>query len=79
MSLTAKPLKVTETIERWCCAQKDLKVYRGERSTERSMFFCQHCGQLWIEEPFTDAAGARDTHLVSVVPGSGRGSRQLTG
>jgi len=60
---TIMPVKITETIERWCCEPKDLKKYRGEGSKSIEMF-CQHCGQQFTSEKYTDAAGARDTKLV---------------
>lgn len=61
------PVKVVETINRWCCEPKDLKPYKGavaDDGTLQHWSFCQHCGQVWFEESFTDAAGGRDTRLV---------------
>ena len=52
------PIKITETKTRDCCQIADLKRFYGKHldknfSSEpnapmsRSIWFCQHCGQLW--------------------------------
>jgi len=61
------PIKITETIERFCCEPKDLKKYEGAHNDEEPKnvkWFCQYCGQLWENHTYTDAAGSRDTELV---------------
>lgn len=60
-------IKIKETIERDCCEQKDLKEYKGrDAHIHNQIFFCQHCGQLWENEKYTDAAGSTDTRLKPV-------------
>lgn len=44
-------MKITETIERECCAPGDLKQYQGLMKCpgHRPKFrFCTYCGQLWM-------------------------------
>lgn len=59
-------MMITVTETRDCCQERDLKPYRGERqsplpTTSGDFKFCRHCGQLHVEETYTDAAGGRDT------------------
>lgn len=55
-------IKIKETTERDCCELRDLKEYKGIEATNK-IFFCQHCGQLWEEERYTDAVGGEGTRL----------------
>ncbi len=52
------PIKITETKMRNCCQIADLKRFYGRHldknfgsdtkdSMSRSIWFCEHCGQLW--------------------------------
>lgn len=45
-------MKITETIERECCETKDFIRYEGilRTSSIDPIFFCRHCGELWIPE-----------------------------
>ena len=56
-------MKITETIERECCHPDDLVKYQGVSGIPAVLKpkFCKHCGQLWILERFTDAAGDSDS------------------
>lgn len=43
-------MKITETIERECCQQRDMKDYGGmwiDMNTTCMFSFCIHCGQLY--------------------------------
>ena len=64
-------MKITESIERECCEPgKDLIEYKGLRadhSLNNPYRVCKHCGQIWEEERYMDAAGSMDTRLVRVV------------
>ena len=60
------PIKIKETTERWCCEYQDLKPYKGDNIG--ADMFCKHCGQLWVEESCTDAAGGRETILIKFMP-----------
>jgi len=54
-------MKIKETIERDCCQDKDLKLYRGKYfSTNKGWVFCVHCGNIWEKVSYTDAAGGKD-------------------
>lgn len=57
-------MKIKVTTERDCCAPEDLVKYTGQgivRVTEsENPKFCKYCGQLWVRERVTDAAGDRD-------------------
>lgn len=51
-------MKITETIERECCEERDLKPYGGKTimcpsgKTDNCYFsYCSHCGQLWFVPP----------------------------
>jgi len=59
------PVKITETIDRWCCEPKDLKKYKGE-GPKTVELFCQYCGQQFGSERYMDAAGSSDTKLVKI-------------
>lgn len=63
-------MKITETIERECCAPgKDLVEYKGLRtdSAKKNPFMrCKHCGQIWEWVKFSDAAGNMDERLEKV-------------
>ena len=64
-------MKIKVTEERWCCQESDLVKYLGELgyfAAKISLRFCRHCGQLWRDEPATDAAGGRDTIAIKVFP-----------
>jgi hypothetical protein len=66
-----KGMKITETIERDCCARIDLKPYLGlstiqVRDGRARLLFCIHCGQIWRPEKFMDAAGSMDSELTKV-------------
>jgi hypothetical protein len=41
---------ITETSQRYCCADSDMRVYRGDGITVKAgaVKLCQHCGDLWI-------------------------------
>ena len=63
-------MKITVTETRECCQERDLKPYQGtifsgfpvdKWGNVRPLAFCQHCGQIHIQECFTDAAGDQDT------------------
>lgn len=61
---------------RRCCseAHKDFKYFDGERidyvrrtyvnKGKPLLLYCVHCGQIWREERYMDAAGDDDTRLV---------------
>lgn len=57
-------MKIKETIERECCEPKDMKKYRGAFQPFvpqlKDASFCIHCGNLFVKESFTDAAGGSD-------------------
>lgn len=64
-------MKIKVTTERECCEREDLMPYGGMQETKGApgkMRFCKHCGQLWVLESYTDAAGDRDTQYVRFVP-----------
>ena len=43
-----------------CCQPEDMKIF-CEQKWEDSVYFCQHCGQLWIEERYYGScSGDRD-------------------
>ena len=59
-------MKITETIERECCQQKDMRPYRGKLSPLLKVnkpLFCVHCGQVWIHVSQMDPAGGTETVL----------------
>jgi hypothetical protein len=57
-------MKITETIERNCCEQKDLKPYLGNKALK--LLYCVHCGQLWEWNRRMDAAGSMEDCLERV-------------
>lgn len=61
-------MKIKVTIERDCCdVRDDLVPFTGQTPVITKQLkpkFCKHCGQLWILESFTDAAGDTDTEYV---------------
>lgn len=67
-------MKITETIERECCAPKDLKPYKGKLfveslsagMTSKRLSFCVHCGQIWVEARQMGPAGDTEYHLEKV-------------
>lgn len=61
--------------ERECCDKnQDLLVYQGlETPSERNLFFCKYCGQLWKNIKYADEAGDTDTKLIAVYPPRGVG------
>jgi len=63
-------MKIKVTIERECCEPQDMLPYSGIVQFESGSKpkFCKHCGQLWIAEKYTDAAGDRDVMYVRFVP-----------
>jgi hypothetical protein len=64
-------VKIKVTTERDCCQNEDLMPYAGVSEIQGGpgkVRFCKHCGQLWVLEWYTDAAGDRDTHYVRVIP-----------
>lgn len=68
-------MEITITTKRECCEQEDLKPYKGVATIMKGaggptaeLLFCLHCGQLWLVEPVTDAAGGRDTQRLKVHP-----------
>jgi hypothetical protein len=64
-------MKITETIERDCCHQKDLLPYKGVRSDilnyGKNLQFCRHCGQIWFWERKMDEAGSGADYLVKMM------------
>ena len=58
-------MKITVTETRECCQERDLKPYMGDQQgtfwPPNNMAFCQYCGQLHVQEAYTDAAGDVDT------------------
>lgn len=52
-------MKITITEERECCYPQDLIKYDGSPKKE-FVKFCKYCGQLFIKEYYTDAAGDTD-------------------
>lgn len=57
-------IKITETIERDCCEQVDLKEFKGRSChVNEKFYFCKHCGQYWHYEKYIDEAGSSDTRL----------------
>lgn len=57
------PTKITETIERWCCAPQDMKPYRGEGFTP-TMQFCVHCGQVFRQKTRQAKDGSEKIYFV---------------
>ena len=59
-------MKIKVTIERECCDREDLVPYSASANIPQILKpkFCKHCGQLWVLESYTDAAGDRDTQYV---------------
>lgn len=60
-------MKIKVTTERECCDYEDLVTFQGQTPVINKVLrpkFCKHCGQLWVLESFTDAAGDRDTTYV---------------
>lgn len=57
------PVKVRQTIERGCCHPDDLRAVKCATSIPAPLKpkFCIHCGQYWVLESYTDAAGSRDS------------------
>lgn len=58
-------MKISETIERECCAHKDLIEYKGKRNQSNEyppkLHFCKYCGQLWYATREMDASGGSET------------------
>ena len=48
-----RAMKITETIERDCCQEQDLKPYHGDKTKSFLVptHYCIHCGQLWTIGP----------------------------
>ena len=63
-------MKIKVTIERDCCEREDFVSYAGHGDIPVILKpkFCKHCGQLWVLESYTDAAGDRDTQYVRFIP-----------
>ncbi len=61
-------MKIKVTEQRDCCDHKrDLLPYHGTKTREADVIvFCKHCGQLWREERYMDAAGSPDDRLAKV-------------
>lgn len=67
-------MKITETITRECCQDKDLKVYQGrfKRSypaERRTLKFCIYCGQIHELLPDTEpdpAGGPRQSYYQKI-------------
>lgn len=55
-------MKISETVERDCCQQRDFKPVEGTKIIGRipSLVFCQHCGHYWEYTSCRDAAGSAD-------------------
>ena len=55
-------MKITEQLERQCCAQRDLRPIEGspKRGRMAEWVFCVHCGHHRRYDSFVDAAGATD-------------------
>lgn len=59
-------MKITETIERECCQEIDLKIVTASMfsplipSCYNNTRFCIHCGQIWVDERYTDESGNHD-------------------
>ena len=55
-------MKITETVSRECCQQKDLRAVEGTpmRGRYPEWVFCIHCGRRHYYDSFMDAAGSRD-------------------
>ncbi len=58
-------VEVTVAVKRNCCHPDDLKAVKCRSSVEQLRpKFCVHCGQWWVLDRFTDAAGDSDTQYV---------------
>jgi hypothetical protein len=55
-------MKITETIDRECCQQKDLKPVIDSKlvGRQREFLFCVHCGARHRYTSYMDAAGSTD-------------------
>lgn len=68
-------MRIIVTEERECCTHKDMVEYRGLMNGEYKnprvlkVWFCKHCGQLWKEDTYTDAAGSSSTGVRKIIPG----------
>ena len=51
-------MQIKEIHYRDCCQDKDMVHQSGD------MFYCHHCGTVFEQEKFTDAAGDTDTRFV---------------
>ncbi len=61
-------MKITETITRDCCEQKDLRPVEGCRKfgMHPEFKFCVHCGARHEYHRFTDPAGGTDSEYRKV-------------
>lgn len=55
-------MKITQTVQRDCCQQSDLRPLEGtpKRGRTPEWMFCLHCGRQHRIHTFTDPAGASD-------------------
>ena len=58
-------IEIKETLTRRCCEERDMVSYFGKSPDYETIarlkpVFCKHCGQLWVAETYTDAAGGQD-------------------
>jgi len=51
-------MQIKEISYRECCQEQDMKPLHDDK------FYCIHCGALFEEEKYTDAAGDTDTRFV---------------
>lgn len=64
-------MKIVETIERECCTIADMKPYKAGFTWNNlrpvNPQFCAHCGQIYVDQTYTDEAGSPDTKRVKAI------------
>lgn len=58
------------TTKRRCCDPEDLVLIISKINKHGHIFKCQYCGDFWVEESYTDAAGGSDSRIVRWFPSS---------
>lgn len=63
-------MKITETINRDCCQQRDLRPVEGTKRIHGhdEFMFCVHCGRYHEAYRVSDAAGGYDTEYRKCAP-----------
>ena len=63
-------MKVLE--ERNCCDSSKGDLKKCAMKGRVNIYSCIHCGTIWEEERYTDAAGGTDTKLVKITAVGGK-------